>query len=107
MHTLSQCIVLSVLLLLLTCQPPDYALITTPASYFIQDITNYVFTISITGDGVTTATVLPGSTLIINFPAEYTSSSNQSYVCSIIPVMLWPMAASPLTCSMNYNIMTV
>lgn len=105
LHYFRMCVVLATLFIILNCDPPpDYSLTVAPSSYMIQDVTNYVFTISIIGDGVTTATVFPGSSLIIYFPTQFTGSSNQSYTCSIIS---WPIATSSLTCSMNYNTMTI
>ena len=87
-----------------TLSDPFGDLQVTPTSSTIQEITDYQFSLTLTGDGMSTYNIPVGSSLVIHFPEEYPLLAAQTLTCAIIQ---WPTPYSPITCSLAYRTLTL
>jgi hypothetical protein len=85
------------------CQP-SATLSISPSTLVVQEVATYKFIISISGDGGSTLTIPAGSSIVINFPTEYTSVASLACPCSIVA---WPVMSSAISCTLSYNILTI
>jgi hypothetical protein len=91
------------LMQIISCDPFGNLLV-VPTSYVIQDVTDYLFTLQLSGDGVNNYVVPVGSDLVIYFPEQYPLLAGQNHSCSIIT---WPTAFSPISCTLTYQTLTI
>ena len=74
------------------------------SSYEIEASATYKFKIDLEGDFIDNFVIPQGTQIIVTFPSAYPSTALTNNNCSILS---WPAAATGITCTYGYNILTI